>query len=70
MLRAKVLRRQAESCLRLSQSCCDPLTADHLRMMAADFFQHACKIENARPGFFARHFAPSRVSPQRPIRGH
>jgi hypothetical protein len=39
MVRAKFLRRQAETCLRLSEQCSDSATAEHLRLMAAEFFR-------------------------------
>jgi len=45
MTRAAMLRRQAEGCLRLSDACSDPSTADHLRAMAADFFEEASTLE-------------------------
>jgi hypothetical protein len=48
--RAAVLRRQAETCLHLSDCCSDPLTADHLRDIAAEFFQAASDIEHDRAG--------------------
>ena len=54
MSRASVLRRQAETCLQLSYSCSDPETADHLRMIAAEYFQSACDLEQDRPGLIER----------------
>jgi hypothetical protein len=54
MSRASVLRRQAETCLQLSYACSDPVTADHLRMIAAEYFQSACDLEQDRPGFLER----------------
>src|SRR5215467_9121949 len=38
MLRAIYCRRQAESCLRLSETCQDPLTAKQLLVIAAEYF--------------------------------
>jgi hypothetical protein len=54
MSRASVLRRQAETCLQLSYGCSDPVTADHLRMIAAEYFQSACDLEQDRPSFVER----------------
>jgi len=46
MLRIGFLRRQAESCLRLSQSCSDPLKARQLRLQASEFFRRASELEH------------------------
>jgi hypothetical protein len=54
MSRASVLRRQAETCLQLSYACSDPVTADHLRMIAAEYFQSACDLEQDHSGFLER----------------
>ena len=45
MSKAAYFRRQAESHLRLSNTCQDPLTAEHLRLLAAEYFQRATEIE-------------------------
>jgi hypothetical protein len=46
MLRSDYLRRQAETCLRLSQKCSSSATAEELRLMAAEFFSKAVEVEN------------------------
>ena len=46
MLRSDYLRRQAETCLRLSQRCSNKATAAELRVMAAEFFSKAVEAEN------------------------
>ena len=48
MLRAIYCRRQAESCLRLSETCQDPLTAKQLLVIAAEYFQKATDLEEGR----------------------
>jgi len=45
MLRSRFLRRQAETCMRLSEDCAEPATAEELRLMAAEFFRQAVEIE-------------------------
>lgn len=51
MVRTAFLRRQAASCLRLSQTCTDPVAAEELRLRAAEFFRRAseAEIEQRRP---------------------
>jgi hypothetical protein len=46
MSRPKFLRRQAEACMRLAQTCSDRTTADYLRLMGAEFFRRATEAEN------------------------
>ncbi len=46
MSRIGFLRRQAETCLRLAETCSDKTTAEYLRLMAAEFFKRAVEAEN------------------------
>ena len=46
MLRAAFLRRQAESCLRLSHTCTDPVVAKELLLKAAEFLRRASELES------------------------
>ena len=39
MSRIGFLRRQAETCLRLAETCSDKTTAEYLRLMGAEFFK-------------------------------
>ena len=52
MVRAKFLRRQAETCLRLSQQCSDSATAEHLRLMAAELFRRLTEHHNDQPSTY------------------
>jgi hypothetical protein len=54
MSRATILRRQAETCLQLSYTCSDPSTADHLRMIAAEYFETASDLEHDHPSLIER----------------
>jgi hypothetical protein len=49
MMGAKFLRRQAETCLRLSEQCSDSTRAEHLRLMAAEFFQRLTEHHKDQP---------------------
>ena len=49
MVRAKFLRRQAETCLRLSEECSDSATAEQLRLMAAEFFRRLTEHHKDQP---------------------
>ena len=44
-MRISFLRRQAETCFRLAQSCSDAATAEELRLIGAEFFRKATKAE-------------------------
>jgi hypothetical protein len=46
MLRSDYLRRQAETCVRLSQNCSSSATAEELRLMASEFFSKAVEAES------------------------
>jgi hypothetical protein len=46
MLRSGFLRRQAETCLKLSQQSPNGTTAQEMRLMAAEFFRRAIEAEN------------------------
>jgi hypothetical protein len=46
MLRSGFLRRQAATCLKLSQQCSNSAAAEELRVMAAEFFSKAIEAEN------------------------
>jgi hypothetical protein len=46
MLRSGFLRRQTETCLKLSQQCPNGTTAQEMRLMAAEFFRRAIEAEN------------------------
>jgi hypothetical protein len=50
MLRSTYCRRQAESCLRLSETCQDPSTAEQLLIIAAEYFQRATDLEDGLVG--------------------
>ena len=45
MSRIGFLRRQAETCLRLAETCSDKTTAEYLRLMGAEFFKRAVEAE-------------------------
>jgi hypothetical protein len=47
MSRIGFLRRQAEFCLRTSQSCGDPKKAEQLRLLAAEYFRMATDAKPA-----------------------
>jgi hypothetical protein len=59
------LRRQAETCLRLSQFCSDPTVIQHLRVMAAEFHTRALRAE-----FESEFDADDDDPPARPDRRH
>jgi hypothetical protein len=48
MSRIGFLRRQAETCIRLAEATPDGAAAEHLRLMAAEFFRRAVEAENER----------------------
>jgi len=46
MVSTGYLRRQAETCLKLSENCSRGALAEELRIMAAEFFTRALETEN------------------------
>jgi len=46
LLRSAFLRRQAESCLRISRDCSNPRQAEQWRLRALEFFRRAIENEN------------------------
>jgi hypothetical protein len=46
MSNPQFLRRQAEACVRLAQTCSDRTTAEYLTLLGAEFFRRATEAEN------------------------
>ena len=57
-------RRKAQQFLNLAQTCSDPRLAARLRVMAADYFDHAEPGGNAAPVFQQQHQPQQRQEPR------